>query len=742
MSKTYSLKIPAIIFGIIAFLSFLFITYKDDKMRLNLMFEPADNYQEFVAEEYRTSWSIIEGAKEGDALIARLYSYKPGEYSIDFSCNVSEEGSTVSIYTDGHVLSDNSFITSIVDTVPLSPEKSRYHIDYTIPSLCREVRLVVNYSGVGNLKISRVYNVSDGLYYNDAAFVICVAFVMFVIWMFVRNKGIKEEILWAIVVGLIASIPVMGRAFYEGADLSFHLMRLQGLAQGLGAGEFPVRIQSVWRNGIGYPVSVFYPDILLYPAAILIVLGVSEYYALVAIIIFWNIITAFVSKRAYTSMTESNVKGMVASAFYTLATFRILIAFHGCGIGNLIALTYIPIVFWGIYEVLWRDYTRWILLVVGMTGVLSSHLLTTIIASSLCFVCCLIGIVRLKEKGRLLSLAKAVIVTCLVNLWFVVPFLDMYDKNFTLVYEGSRINETCVYLSQMFQWIDIGGNSTLLSSDTAGERSMSVGFVCALFLLVSFIVGINKKEKGFVYKISFLITLIFLWISSEFFPWEYVYRIPMLGKFMYHLQYAWRFYTISAVALPLVIVSVFDDFDIEKKMPKRNVVLLALLLAIINIAPIMDAFVQNFEPFFEDKYRYAYAFIEDTENRDYLYRDVSDSDLKAMPRNIIADGATVSDYYRKGSSLQFSYSKNDGTDSNSFVLPVINYPHYEATLNGKAISISESSLHRMKIDVSGNYPKEGIVRVKFREPFYWRICELVSVISIMGLVVLVRRRRL
>lgn len=53
-------------------------------------------------------------------------------------------------------------------------------------------------------------------------------------------------------------------------------MRIQGISQALSSGQFPVRMQPVWHYGIGYPLSIFYPDLVLYPAAIMVALGLSE----------------------------------------------------------------------------------------------------------------------------------------------------------------------------------------------------------------------------------------------------------------------------------------------------------------------------------------------------------------------------------------------------------------------------------------------------------------------------------
>lgn len=77
------------------------------------------------------------------------------------------------------------------------------------------------------------------------------------------------------VITVISSIPLLSRTLLWGADLEFHLFRIEGIAQGLRDGQFPVLMQTVQVGGYGYPVSVMYGDALLYIPALLHLMGLS-----------------------------------------------------------------------------------------------------------------------------------------------------------------------------------------------------------------------------------------------------------------------------------------------------------------------------------------------------------------------------------------------------------------------------------------------------------------------------------
>ena len=95
---------------------------------------------------------------------------------------------------------------------------------------------------------------------------------------------------------LLSGIPLMADYFYADAhDLAFHLMRIEGLKEELLNGSFPVRMQTYWLNGYGYPVSIFYGDLLLYIPAVLRIFGVSVLASYNIYVLLINAGTVFIS---------------------------------------------------------------------------------------------------------------------------------------------------------------------------------------------------------------------------------------------------------------------------------------------------------------------------------------------------------------------------------------------------------------------------------------------------------------
>lgn len=88
----------------------------------------------------------------------------------------------------------------------------------------------------------------------------------------------KKEILY-ILGGLfmivIAFWPNFQPGLYEGSDLSFHLNRIDSLAESLRSGVFPVKLHATRAFGYGYGVGFFYCNFFLYIPALLMNFGMS-----------------------------------------------------------------------------------------------------------------------------------------------------------------------------------------------------------------------------------------------------------------------------------------------------------------------------------------------------------------------------------------------------------------------------------------------------------------------------------
>ena len=177
-------------------------------------------------------------------------------------------------------------------------------------------------------------------------------------------------------IGVFACLPLgLGYLTY-GHDLSIHLSRIEGLKAGLLAGQFPVRMDPAIINEKGYPFSLMYSDVFLYPAAVLRILGFSlqtSYKVYVASI---TAATVGITFYALRKMFRSDCAALLGTALYTLSFYRLTNVFVRAAVGEYTAMAFLPLVVYG----LWRIYRQspadgkkaepwcWLPFALGFTG--------------------------------------------------------------------------------------------------------------------------------------------------------------------------------------------------------------------------------------------------------------------------------------------------------------------------------------------------------------------------------------
>ena len=178
---------------------------------------------------------------------------------------------------------------------------------------------------------------------------------------------------------LLACGPFLSGGVWHGSDLGYHLRRIENIAMGLADGQFPVRIQSDWLLGNGYAVGVFYGDLLLYAPALLRLAGVPVTIAYDLYLFAVTLLTAWGGYYAARRLALPRAAAFGAAALYTLAAYRLCDVTDRAALGEYTALAFLPLAAAGFWRTLHPDSARLpgaALLVLGLSGVLQSHLLS------------------------------------------------------------------------------------------------------------------------------------------------------------------------------------------------------------------------------------------------------------------------------------------------------------------------------------------------------------------------------
>lgn len=557
---------------------------------------------------------------------------------------------------------------------------------------------------------------------------------------------------------LFVSIPILNGYLYRiggGHDISFHLMRIEGIAEGIRMGQFPVKIQPAWYEGYGYGCSVFYGDIFLYIPALLRLLGLPLQWAYKFYVVMIQAGTIAISSYSFNRIFKDKVIAFVGTALYALAVYRLMNIFVRGAVGEYTAMAFLPLIAYSLILLLQKESTKQelktgsLLLALAMTGILQSHILSAEMVCIILAIICVVCIKRVFTAPVFVAFVKAVCLTLLLNLGFLVPFVDYMITgkfNVNAINGGWRVEQNIqeygAFVSQLCQmFYGAGGGNLPKNMGTEGEMPIGVGLslvlALAVFLFMLFILS-KEKKKEFTWKlaeISALTAALSLFMATCYFPWEPLRKSNVLIRYIViNLQFPWRFCTIASVSLALLwcclLYLALMKWNRKLVMGVAGGVIgISLLTAGCFMADVLKE---------GNAFQAVFAKDMDTNvesGEEYLpVNAISDDfDTENMYKN---ESVEVTEFERDGIRLKFQ-CVNNSESKQVLELPLLYYKGYVAVSRdstGVEQKLNCMAGNNQVVSVIVPAGFAGSIAVDFKEPMYWRIAELITLISVMGII--------
>lgn len=568
---------------------------------------------------------------------------------------------------------------------------------------------------------------------------------------------------------IISTLPCFSYYIIEGFDLNFHLMRIEGIAESIKSGCFPARIQTNWLDGYGYPVSVFYGDLLLYFPAVLRVIGMSIQGAYKWYLFFINVLTSITMYLATKGMTNSRKMGILASYLYLLLPYRLSCIYTRSGVGEYSAMAFFPLIVWGLYRIYKADVNSkkteelWIIPVIGFTGVIQSHLLSTILVGIFTTVCCLIMCKKTFSKKYFWELLKIVLITIAANAIHLIPILDYMQKEYNVAQNAqeAKIQTQGAFLSQIFSLIPLGEGISLSVTENLfnpSEIVLSLGIVawCGIIVFLIYFIQdmrrrfleLEKKQDSMCVYLLLSMAIVTTWMSSYVFPWDAIAsKLGDLKIIFTSIQFPWRYLSLASVFFVLGIAVAINS-DLIKEFMKtvlgtNNSFINIICLILIGFVTISAGYFVSNE-INNGKYRYIIADCDLDDSKimgaEYIPFGVDERHLLSL-KEPESSGVAMGEFHSKGNEYEvfILQTNTNGTIS----VPRIYYDGYAVNFEGiqEWFECYSDDLGRVCFDVPEEY--QGKAVVKFREPWYWRVAEIISLITMiyMGILLLNRKQK-
>ncbi|MCM1412575.1 MAG: LapA family protein [Lachnospiraceae bacterium] len=672
-------------------------------------------------------------------------SLKRGTYTIYVNYNTNAEDSAA--YARSSQLGvmemhcPDTDLNPACRTAELSLDLSRGVTDLTVG---------VSFSGRGTLVISDIYIIENTDYYKRniiRAFALCL--LLNFLCLFKKSGTSSRKVIFALAVIFAATCyPLFLESLPVGHDIPFHLLRIEGIAKGLQNHVFPVKIQPFWAKDYGYAVGVMYGNAFLYFPAILRRFGysVQAAYKLYAAAV--NLGTVIISYFTFKRIFRSKRIGLLGCLIYSLSIYRLIDVYTRASVGEYTAMMFFPMVLCGFYLIFTEAsrenlFKPSVLTALGLTGLIQSHVLSCEMAALVILLVCLILVKRVFRRHVFAALASAAGLTLLLNLGFLVPFLDYYGSNLNITSEqwtGSTIGffqNNGLIPVQLFTLFGYAtGGSWQVQAGVYNEVTITMGISFLLgILLFLYMLLCHFKEcralRTFVPAcVCTLLGCLLLYMSTCYFPWDAIASVGDAAKdLIYKLEFPWRLLAPATALLTCTCCfSVSALCDICKDKTAHAVTLALLALLLVNSGWYLYDFTFTGEPY------HAYAPYELNSMQMYSYDFLPEgTNPEEIRDNLILTEAVadMSFYEKQGTKILCSVATENLEGYIDFPLNYYKYYVCTDTATGEHLNVSPGYNNMVRVTLPANY--SGSISVRFQEPFHWRLSEILSLLTFLGL---------
>lgn len=538
--------------------------------------------------------------------------------------------------------------------------------------------------------------------------------------------------------------PLMGSSIQ---DFRFHLSRIRGMGEAIASGQFPVRLNVDMSGGYGFASEIMYPNLFIYIPALLYLCGLSLMAAYKFFILFINIGTALIGYYSFSRLLRSEKAGAVCTFLYLVNPYRLNNIFLRGAIGEVLAQIFFPLLLYALVELLYRDYRKWWLLVVSVTGILQSHVLSLEYSALFSFVFIIGSWKCFKEKDglkKLLAGIKAAVLIVVLNLWFLIPFVDHFGQEYYLLNDKRSLVKHAVYLPQMFfSFFDISGCD--VANGLSGEMPLTIGIVLLFgsILFIYFAYGkkciVNNKKTG---SICLIFGIISCYMASELFPWKFLEQnLETVYEILAKIQYPWRM--LGFAVLFLSIVTAIAVITLQEH-GKKEIISVIILASAFLMLECMDGYLTDGEVIVSSRNQYIPAGVYEDYYRSDFIIDEWDTTMYEADHIMTQEEADIkiTDYRKKGIYLEFSFSREDSSENTTLYLPLYNYYLHSAELNGQNIDIQTGINGRIAVTIPEGID-EGNLIVKYAGRTLYKLGDLISLVGAVGIVgyFIIKRKR-
>ncbi len=621
----------------------------------------------------------------------------------------------------------------------------------------QDLQLMVNFYGVGELRVDKIlireltaWRLMRLLGWLVLFLLVDAVYIYFFVSRKASNKTAAAILLFAV---FFASLPLMTDSLFWGHDLDFHLNRIIALANGLEAGHLFVPIQTEVLNGYGYASPLFYSQLFLYLPAVLYNLAVPAQvcYQIYAILV--NIATCLIAYYSFKGLVRDNKIAAAGALIYLLSAYRITNLYVRAAVGEYTAMAFYPLIVYGFVRVYTTEETKlgirdYLPIVLGLSGLIESHVLSCELAAMFIAVVCLVNYRKTFVPKRFITLAKAAVLTLCVNMAFILPFIQSMQMDIRV--NDDPVNQIQVqgtYLQQVFSAFQVSFGDSRIGMNSEMSLSLGISLVMGLVIFAACCSMQNewRTRKSSTVKVGVLctvFTVVCIVLSLRIFPWDSIENFSkLLAKVLCIVQFPWRYLSMATVFA--AVVTVIGLYVVKEIKSARTMQFLGGVLCLTAVFT-NSLYMAGFTDGIGIERVYGDADVEKAvSSGEYILSDTIEGNLRWRRVNADPKFVTVSGYAYQGGVTTFDCVNIADTEM-AVEIPLMNYDNYYACdmVTGESIGIMNGTDNRVSLAIPAGF--DSSIKVVYRFPLLWKLSYAVSFITVLltvAAVVLDRRKR-
>ena len=558
----------------------------------------------------------------------------------------------------------------------------------------------------------------------------------------VKNKKIIETIY--IILAVLLTLFVLGKTIFS-YDISgtndgyLHLIKIIGVNDIIESGQFPPIIEAGFCNG--YAINLFYNPLTTYISLLCGVILNNFAYGIKLMLFIMMLLAIVFMYKFIKEFTGKKEIAIAAAIFYVTNPYYLSNIYIRGAIGESAALTFLPLLFLGLYNLFNGDTKKHYYITIATAGLILTHNITTLYAAIISLVYVLFNIKKLKEKDVVIKVLINVGFIIGITLFFMFPLVlhrfsgdyVVFNSELMRTY-GAKVSESAIELKQLFT--EIEGQAVIFRFNIIQLILFIASIYCYKY--------IDEKNKK-TYLIFIILAIICTLLSIFSSVWKIAPDILCTIQFPWRLLgFAGFFMSIVAsINLFIILKNIFNGKEENLLFIIIPITLISLIYA--NSLDYKDYTVKKDDnesiEFVEkniDNIVYMNINREYMPSKTYVNLNTNPNRISGASAIILEGNAEIKSENREELCYEIEFSNID--KNTKIEIPFLFYVGYNAYIededntNKIELEVKESEYGFLEIEIPNEYENARVV-VEYKTPVSYYIVYVISFITLIGFII-------